>query len=343
METVFIDTSVFIQHNYLEGPLIKQLLDWGRKEYIRILLPEIVFRELVKNGNLDIDAVYEKKKDIEVLLNIPSIKPGLKFLASKPSKEFSKYLKETLDKAKCTWLGYPKDIAAIFSNYFDNKPPFHLTDKKKKSEFPDAFILQILEEWCEENKEKCYVFTRDKGMADHKGKNLEQHDISKFVDEKLRDLEKKYLETAEALMKEKEAEFVSEIERWAYSYLDDISFFNDYVNTYEIHDVDIKELHVDLLGYSFTNVTKPYISFHSNARIRYRVEIEVDDENNGYYDSEDKQWYALDTTTEVVDEQLIVPIEFKLDVPEAGLDYMEPEMEINNGNGLPEPKPKHEI
>ena len=51
------------------------------------------------------------------------------------------------------------DTAAVFGAYFDRRPPFG--DGKKKSEFPDAFIVAALDGWCREHREQMYVVSAD--------------------------------------------------------------------------------------------------------------------------------------------------------------------------------------
>lgn len=338
MDTIFIDTSVFISNNYLDSASIRQILKWGQQGYIRILMPEITYQELKKNAHEAIQKALAVRDKTIVLRNIPSVKPALKlFDREKLPKEFIEELDKNLNKAKCISIGYlTLDTSIILRNYFDNKPPFHTKDKK--SEFPDALTIATIEKWCIENKCTCIVFTTDKGMEACINKVIKHESLPKYLDEKLRSLEKRNLEKAQELYKEKEGELLKQIEDWVHLHLDDNSFYNDYLNSFEVHNVEIENITVDLLGYSFTSVTDPYITFHSNARIKYKVNVEVDDESDGYYDSEDKEWISLGTKTETIEEQLVVPIEMRIDIPEAGEDYMAIEIyEINHNKALPSP------
>ena len=47
----------------------------------------------------------------------------------------------------------------IFELYFDGKPPFGTGEKRK--EFPDAFVVAALDNWCGENGEEAYIITTD--------------------------------------------------------------------------------------------------------------------------------------------------------------------------------------
>ena len=50
---------------------------------------------------------------------------------------------------------------AIFERYFTRKPPFDSEDSK---EFPDAFVIVALADWCQQHGNQAYVVTQDKAM-----------------------------------------------------------------------------------------------------------------------------------------------------------------------------------
>jgi hypothetical protein len=51
-------------------------------------------------------------------------------------------------------------VKNVFGKYFRKEAPFG--DEKKKYEFPDAFILEAVENWCTKNDEKMYIISKDK-------------------------------------------------------------------------------------------------------------------------------------------------------------------------------------
>ena len=50
----------------------------------------------------------------------------------------------------------------VFKDYFRRKPPF---EDQGSKEFPDAFVVRSLEDWCKKNDERMYVIGADKAMA----------------------------------------------------------------------------------------------------------------------------------------------------------------------------------
>src|SRR5690606_25831618 len=53
----------------------------------------------------------------------------------------------------------------IFKRYFEKLPPFGIG--QKKDQFPDAFILNTIELWCENNMSGVFVVSSDKDMLSY--------------------------------------------------------------------------------------------------------------------------------------------------------------------------------
>jgi hypothetical protein len=53
------------------------------------------------------------------------------------------------------------DPKTVFDAYFRRDPPFDHADSK---EFPDAFVIAALDQWCTKEKQQMYVITRDAAM-----------------------------------------------------------------------------------------------------------------------------------------------------------------------------------
>ena len=57
-----------------------------------------------------------------------------------------------------------QNAEGIFRAYFNREPPFDGEDGKSVKEFPDAFVITALEQWCVENEAHIYVVTNDRAM-----------------------------------------------------------------------------------------------------------------------------------------------------------------------------------
>lgn len=347
MENVFVDTSEIMGGNYFESTKLKEILKLAKDGHIQILMPEITYKEVEKNADESINkAIQDRKKyrdESRILRNVPSIENDFNIYDKDEIKaEFFDAFRDKLKEAKIVMLPYPKTgIDEIFKKYFANEAPF---DKgSKKHEFPDAFALRCIEEWCENNKSKCIVLSKDKDMTTYKSESLEIHNLGEFVDKKVREVgEAHLLKLAETVYKAETKQLQNDIVNWVTNQIDDYRTFDSYFNYFEIHNVQILNLKVDLISYKFTSVTQDSVTFHAEAKIIIRVEVEVDDENNGYYDSDDKVWISLDTRSETIEDTFIVPIEILAFKPGADEEYMDVEIsEINHNRPLDFPDDSH--
>lgn len=57
-------------------------------------------------------------------------------------------------------------IGPVLDQYFNRNPPFH---KEGSKEFPDAFALLALKNWCASTQERMYVVSKDKAMQQAAG------------------------------------------------------------------------------------------------------------------------------------------------------------------------------
>jgi len=79
-------------------------------------------------------------------------------------------------------------VLAVFDKYFEKRPPFG--PAKKKAEFPDAFVMAALEDWCGQNKQELYIVSSDGDMeatCSAKGPLFHLKSMGEFVDLVLRD------------------------------------------------------------------------------------------------------------------------------------------------------------
>ena len=173
METrnVFIDTSIFINHNYnYRSTVFQNFVRLARDERAKVFITDITIREIEAHIEADISASTQAssqfKSDARILRNIDQ--PEINALFSdidEPSAidELKQQLQEFLRYVKATILPTTDvDIAAVFNKYFSKQPPF--SEGKKKYEFPDAFVLEALEQWCDDQDELLYVVSTDNDL-----------------------------------------------------------------------------------------------------------------------------------------------------------------------------------
>lgn len=345
MEYVFIDTSVFESNNFLEGKRINQLLRLSEEGYISIILPELIYKEILnrvkKNLNEAINKFSRYRNDTRVLRNIESLKTRFENIDEKECyQEFEELIKKRFQQSKIGIIDYPVvNIKAVFDSYFDRKFPFGAGIKK--SEFPDAFALITVEKWCEDNGTTCKVLSKDKDILNYESDKLdiiENYEV--YLDEKTKAVEKekqqeKRLEKLEQSFNKEKGEFIKHIEDWIHVQLDNDSKYYEYSNYLDVHGLEINDIYVELGDYQITNIDEDIIAIQCEANISYSVDIEIDDENNAWYDDEDKVWHYMDTTTERIEDEDVILVDLTIEIPQAGDEFAELEIvEINEGKDL---------
>jgi len=173
---VFIDTSIFCREGFnLTGHKLKAIHDLGEDSCIQIFITEIILRELEIHLNEYLDEIKLDKLYANLQRKIKSFESYLpenilnnirldQHLGIHHSFKvaFQKYL----DDIHLIILSVSQvNVSKIFDAYFEKKPPFALG--KKKSEFPDAFTLYALEDWCKQENEKMYVISADNDMESY--------------------------------------------------------------------------------------------------------------------------------------------------------------------------------
>lgn len=174
---VTIDTNVVSINGYnLEGGLLARLYQFngGTASFI---LSEIVVREInrhlidqAKETRAKLDQVVAKSNFHGLLdatqvasmreISAKSLEPRL--AARNRIDGFIRNTDASIVKCEETNI---RDLVRL---YFDAKPPFELSGKKK-SEFPDAIALLSLETWARANNKKILAISNDNGWKDYAG------------------------------------------------------------------------------------------------------------------------------------------------------------------------------
>ena len=167
-EAVFLDTHVFdaASFNFKSTPFaaLTKHLDSGR---LRLLMTDITVGEvrarIGKDVAKEVTAHNAFRKQARTLrsCSLPAAAGAVAELdegaiAADLCKAFDNFLEQhkadILDTSE-------QDAGPVFEKYFASAPPFGSGDKK--SEFPDAFVIEALIEWTEDNGEELLVVSGD--------------------------------------------------------------------------------------------------------------------------------------------------------------------------------------
>ena len=347
-KTIFIDTTIFVQENFLEGERINTLFDLSEKGHIDIVLTRITVGE-IKNQffkrakgafdkhnelmndkeNLGIRVLRNNSEGQQIIKKLPAIK--------KIGEEFNEKIDEILKKARVTILSYPTmDIGDVFKKYFNNTPPFG--NGKKKEEFPDAFAIAQIEQWAKGKNRIVTVLTNDKDFDNVGGKYITVvKDFDKFLNEQLKLVtEQKRLDKLDELYLLKSTQIDKEIIEWVTNEFDDDSAFVDIVNWVEIHDKAINFVKVLSKQYELISTDEDYLTVAISAVVSYKISLNVDDEESGIWDSEDKvMLFREETTLELEQSDLDINVKLRFNiVDDEDYDDNFELLEVNDGKAI---------
>lgn len=344
MDTVFIDTSVFISENILEGKRIREIYRLVQEGHIRLILPVITFKEVlnrIRKNTTEAVSGYKAFRDkTKIIRNIPALEKRFDKLDEEATIKELQVLFETKIKSISTILiEYPTlNIGDVFEKYFESTFPFG--SGEKKHEFPDAFAIATLEKWCQDNGAKCILIAGDKDLTQYKSTHFKiASSIGEYLDDKLRQIEieqkrQKRLDRATVLFEEAKSRFKREIEQWLVEQLDDEKTYKRYTH-HEIHDIKIDDAEAELDSFQIASVTEHHLIIESEVYVTIEVTIEVDDVASGWYDDDARNWHYTDTEYETIKKDFNLTVSFEVEFPLAGDEFMDIEIsEINKGRDL---------
>ncbi|RQT37516.1 PIN domain-containing protein [Burkholderia contaminans] len=168
---IALDTSVLdAQQRNLEGGLLRRVEQFHRSDRVRLLMPDVVQRELLAHLARDAtearsgfaravrmaDRAQVLSRDALDQLRI--IEPQMAAPESAAETRLAGWLARTgtevLDVAARV------DMRTLFDRYFSAQAPF-AESGKKKHEFPDAAALLALEHWADEHETAVLVVSTD--------------------------------------------------------------------------------------------------------------------------------------------------------------------------------------
>jgi hypothetical protein len=168
---VFVDTQVFRQARFaVSNPSFTKLRELCEARKLNLLTTEITRREIDANISevaSEIQNALRKAADIIASLGKPDIIvfgiPANKLTEDDLVKALSRQVNDFFEKCQVEQVELPRTtLATVIDLYFKKQPPF---SDKKKSEFPNAFVLEALKSKAGINDEIVYVVSKDPDFA----------------------------------------------------------------------------------------------------------------------------------------------------------------------------------
>lgn len=234
-------------------------------------------------------------------------------IKGKTFEAFTDYYK---DAAK---LDYP-DPEIIFDLYFSGKPPFALTGKKK-SEFPDAFVIEATKQYLEEHSNDILLVVSKDGDWKEAFAGYDEVIICNSIDEAL-----KKINSTENILSN---EMLDKVFRGAY---EDILLNAKQCVEYECYELNdyefIDELKIDSVEVEGIDdcfiplkISRDKILIKTTFTIKVLGHGQILDEDRSIWDSEDEE-YIIQVYSDIefsdgyAEIECEIGIEFDFDIPE---------------------------
>ena len=165
---IFLDTQVFeaASFNFKTTTLVS-LEEQVEKGTVRLILTDITIREVKARVEKTILAQLEGfkkfKRNARVLRSsrLSEMKAALDLDERDVIADLQQQFDEFIQRTRAEIIDTSALPAGpVLEKYFASEPPFGTGDKK--SEFPDAFVVNSLVEWTKKNAEPLYVISGDK-------------------------------------------------------------------------------------------------------------------------------------------------------------------------------------
>ena len=339
---VFLDTQVYRAHAHNpDSPPLLALRDYIAADRLILHITDITLAEIERqHAELAGEATAAMKKARRQFggwkKRLPKVVKGdlpdfdQAVVAEAAFKQFCKRMQE--DWRAVDHAATAVAAVAVFRDYFRRKPPF---ENQGSKEFPDAFVVRSLEDWCKHNDERMYVIGADKAMAAAVKKSavlLHMQSLPELLQSvaatespdiiiKASDLLKKS-KVRDTLQKEIEGRIDELIPVYVGVDLADGEVSGHELNG-EIAIVDFKVL----------AASDQDISILLRVTIPLMVTIDYEDRSTAIYDKEDDVYFGAEAAEAEIEEEPVVRVFARLTRKPAGvssLQLMTSEFDVND-------------
>lgn len=319
---VLVDTSAFTEANSdfigLHSALLPSFFDAATEKGIVLLTHPILDKEIQKH--IEDSSIYKeyqklvtqlgKCKDVLILAEYNDTDLFKKItsfdIKAKTYETFAH------NYSKAVRLGYP-DPAIIFDKYFSAEPPFSATGKKK-SEFPDAFVIESARQYLDEHPNEVLLVVSRDGDWEKAFSGIDNAVICSSISDAVTKINK-----IESVLSE---EIIAELFKMAYQEMLANVQFSAECECYDMSDYEFAEdFEADRIEVTcISDIIVPLKITRSSLLIKTTATISVDghgvvlDEDSSIWDKEDGAYiYSVYADMSVTDGEAEVECEIELE------------------------------
>lgn len=313
---MFVDTCIFDEANYhVDRGSFAQLVTLCAEGVCELLLTDItlaeVDRHLREKTSQARSALEQFQSKARILRNLNDHATGAMF---EPLDE-DKIVTELRGRIQAFGTTAHAEVlrasdlpaTSVMSKYFDETPPFGAG--RKKSEFPDAFVIEALLDWCARHSERVYVVTTDGDMrlaCSGEGPLIHLESLPAFVEVVLADDDLR-VELARGQLDHHRLS----VEKAIGDAFEDLGFFildgdsDSEVDAVRVHDIDISSL-------SVIRVSEGGALYEGPVEITLSADVRYGDPEFYIYDSEEKEGAYFEHIEETIEYSDEIPVELEV-------------------------------
>ncbi len=294
IDAIIIDTSVLINHQFdflgWTSKTLPALYDLLEEKNIKLLNSFILDSEIKKHipksviieRTEGLEQSFKRNKDFLKLIGINAEESIAKLKSLDLKNEISaEYIKRY---SQSIMLPIP-EAQNIFLAYFADEPPFN-SKKDKKSEFPDAFIIDAVKNYAIANKEINILVVSDDNDWQSAFASSSRISVCSSIDEAILTIQNS----------DKIIPIISDIENEILESVSVCAECEAYdISEYEIaRDVEIKEVIAESIDDIIPlKISPTSVLLKCSANLKARGNVRIVDYERSYYDSEDGKYYFI--------------------------------------------------
>jgi hypothetical protein len=298
---IFLDTNTYETKNFqFEAYELAKLKQFITSDHAYLLVTDTTVREVKKHLSAKaiepVSAIKAVQKEAMILRNVPDL-PWHGIFERVTPKDITERLLSQFDR----YISGPNveivpvanaDIATVFDAYFSGTPPFD--GPGKKSEFPDAFVLDVINKISKNRGHKLYVVSNDGDFKRYCA--LHENLISISTVSELIDLIVRNSEELREPAKFADGIFETlreQINTKILEALQEAEFSDDDTSDMEFEIAGVEIETCDLLDKKIVEVSRDFVVYAVDVIVKIVIVYDITDYERSPWDPEDKAYMFL--------------------------------------------------
>ena len=342
---VFLDTQAYrkLGHN-VANPALRSLAKHIEARTVVLHITDLTLLEIKRHICEEVEGKARELATIEKTLrrwrhSFPDIAQAPEIDATVVTAAIYRTFEQTVLHTWSTVHHRALDVApsTVFADYFSRMPPF---DKDGSKEFPDAFMLKSLSDWCAANRATMHVISQDKAMlraVAASDRLIAIQTIEEVLARASVQPEVDSEQIADAVVAAPEFDHFLEqaIEKLG---TDLVFVYHGDLPEGEVVDHDIGNIEA-VIAYSLAWVGSTSVALILTAETNVSVSVQYEDRSLAMYDREDDRWFGGDTASTEL--EVRVPIELFVEIDLATRQFimselMRDEYMVSEGHSWPD-------